>query len=434
MFTLQWWNSFFIHTLFIFSTFSIAGSEASIVMLYLLSLLRLVLDRKQPKLESPILGVMLLYAAVVVLSGFLNEYEVDHLEALRDNWRLLLPFVLLPILESKDENRLLWVYFWFLSLLAVYGIIQLFTGVDWFRPEAENLSAPYRPGKGIDVYLFHAKGNFTHHLTYGGMLLLCSPLLSSLAFCKNWSTVARMLVGGMSIILWCAATATLGRSIWLGSVVAVLILLLRFSPKITIACIVIIGVMLPTALLFPGDNTHQNQGVGTRLDAFRYRLTSGFSLTENRDRLLMWESASRGIQDHFWLGIGHNSDQMVMTPYRDEIRRETEHRFQNPAGTGVHNIYLQTWLNYGFFGLLSYLGIWAMFYRTIFRGLKHTTKFDFRNSIFWGAMSGVSGFLVAGIFENNFRDGEVQTTLLLVFALVLSKCSKKTGRFHSRFK
>ena len=36
-----------------------------------------------------------------------------------------------------------------------------------------------------------------------------------------------------------------------------------------------------------------------------------------------------------------------MEAYRKKITDETGHRFNNSASVGVHNIYLQTWLNFG---------------------------------------------------------------------------------------
>ena len=76
----------------------------------------------------------------------------------------------------------------------------------------------------------------------------------------------------------------------------------------------------------------------------------------------MWKSSWQGIQDHFWLGIGFEKDAEVMEAYRKKITDETGHRFTNSASAGVRNIFLQTWLNYGIFGFVSFLGIWIVFF------------------------------------------------------------------------
>ena len=170
----------------------------------------------------------------------------------------------------------------------------------------------------------------------------------------------------------------------------------------------------------------------TRLEMVQHRLASGFSMKSNQDRLLMWESAWQGIQDHFWLGIGYGKDSEVMETYRKKIRDETGHRFTNSASAGVHNIFLQTWLNYGIFGFASFLGIWIVFFQKLIQGLKKTVRFDYGNCILWGAISGIGGFLTAGFFENNFRDGEVQTAALLLISLALFQLEKQSSPLFSK--
>ncbi|GIT72979.1 MAG: hypothetical protein Ct9H300mP28_27930 [Pseudomonadota bacterium] len=163
----------------------------------------------------------------------------------------------------------------------------------------------------------------------------------------------------------------------------------------------------------------KNRVQTNRLEALQQRFISGFILKSNQDRILMWETGISAIKDHFWLGIGYNNDAVVMPEYRKRISENTGHRFHNKAGIGVHNIYLQTWVNYGFLGMLGYLGILAFFFLQTTRALLRTNNFTFENSILWAGISGVCGFMVAGLFKNNFRDGEVQAMLLILRGLVL---------------
>ena len=117
-----------------------------------------------------------------------------------------------------------------------------------------------------------------------------------------------------------------------------------------------------------------------------------------------------------------------MPEYRKMISENTGHRFQNKASTGVHNIYLQTWINYGFFGMLGYMGILVIFLSQTTRALLRTNNFTFENSILWAGISGVCGFMVAGFFENNFRDGEVQAMLMILMGLCFNQIQKLKGR------
>ena len=108
-----------------------------------------------------------------------------------------------------------------------------------------------------------------------------------------------------------------------------------------------------------------------------------------------------------------------MDQYRILLAEKNNHRFNNSASAGVHNIYLQTWLNYGVIGFLAYLGIVFGFLLTCILSLRRVESSSWEGAIFWGALAGVSGFMVAGVFENNFRDGEVQTAFLMLMGLVL---------------
>ena len=96
-------NRVFLYILFICSTFSIAGIEASILVLYLISLISWIRAPQMPHFNDPFLLTILFFMTVSVLSGILNEYETEHLMALRTNWRLMLPLLLAVILRDVDE-------------------------------------------------------------------------------------------------------------------------------------------------------------------------------------------------------------------------------------------------------------------------------------------------------------------------------------------
>ncbi len=293
---------FFTYTLFISSTFTIAGQDASIVFLYLLGIYSLIRQRKWPDMSHPLLWMFLLFTAISLVSGIFNQYEVDTLMNLRNNWRFVFPFVLLTAMYQVDEKNLLKTYYGFWLFIAFYGIVQFFTGVDWFRPEESSLSTPYM-GSGGGIGIFHAKGNFTHHLTFGGSMLLCSSLAASFVFLKGLDWKIRSLMFFAVGLLWMSALASLGRSIWIGLMVSLIILLVRISPKLMLALTFLVGIS--AIYLFGGfeSGNLKTAKPETRLEMVQHRLASGFSMKSNQDRLLMWKSAWQGIQDHFWLGI-----------------------------------------------------------------------------------------------------------------------------------
>jgi len=430
LFSTRNWNRVFLYLLFVCSTFSIAGTEASIAVLYLITLIRWIWNRPLAQLGNPFLWVTLFFIATTVFSGLFNSYETDHLMALRNNWRLLLPLLLAGILTEINSEQLLWTFFGFVFLISVYGIIQYFTGADWLRPEGQKLTTPYfsvyseENQAWVITNIFHGKGNFSHHLTYGGFLLLSFPILVSLSFCKDWYPFTRILTALIAIIVLLGIGASLGRSIWLGTATAIVILIYRISPKLVLAISVAIIASATYFFTQLGDAKIQNHDPVNRVQALQQRIFSGFMIRSNQDRILMWETGISAIKDHFWLGIGYNNDAFVMPEYRKRIIENTGHVFNNNASTGVHNIYLQTWVNYGFFGILGYIGIFGIFFLQTSRAVLRTNNFTFENSILWAGLSGVIGFMVAGLFENNFRDGEVQAMLMILMGLCFNQIQK----------
>ena len=232
----------------------------------------------------------------------------------------------------------------------------------------------------------------------------------------------------IAILVLLGIGASLGRSIWLGTALTLVILMYRIYPKLIVAISIAIIAVSTYFYTYLGDAPIQNRTPTNHFEVLQQRFISGFMLKSNQDRILMWETGISAIRDHFWLGIGYNNDGVIMPEYRKKISKITGHRFHNNASTGVHNIYIQTWLNYGFFGMLAYLGIFVIFFLQTFRGLLKTNNFTFENSILWAGISGVCGFMVAGLFENNFRDGEVQAMLMILMGLCFNQIQKLKGR------
>ena len=82
---------------------------------------------------------------------------------------------------------------------------------------------------------------------------------------------------------------------------------------------------------------------------------------------------------------------------------------------------------------MSFLGIWLVFFFQVIRGISKTLTYDYANCVLWGAMAGIGGFLAAGFFENNFRDGEVQASVMLLISLALFELKKQNSpRFQKK--
>lgn len=86
------------------------------------------------------------------------------------------------------------------------------------------------------------------------------------------------------------------------------------------------------------------------------------TLEEGSGRQVAWQLSWKVIQENFWFGRGFAFDEWLMAKNQDYLN-ELGHQ------GGVHNTYLQIWLNTGIFGLILFLR--AIFVNVI-KGAKHT--------------------------------------------------------------
>lgn len=407
-----------IYGVFYFSTFSMAASGGMTILLYFFFLVQLFINPHYRQLQTLLLFSTLIFILSILAATTVTISFQQTGEQLRESWRFFLPFVIWKAGQTLDLKNLFKWFFVLLIVIAIYGIIQHYWGVDWFRPEGKKQITPYIVGN-IETNVFHAKGNFSHHLTYAHYLLLIFPLFFSQIFNSSQPLKNRFMLLAGSGILLTSLFLSLSRSAWLGTCVALSILCLRFPKKWLLR---LTGILVSGAILFfIFVQFHTTDRASITEAPIIDRITGIFSVTRNQDRLMMWESARLAIRDHFWWGIGPEQDGSVMPFYRDIVKKEYQYpEFYNKASVGVHNIYLQTWLNFGLIGFLGYLCFWGVILFWLVKALAQTGPGgSFHKDLLWGLLSGFLGFLVAGIFENSFRDGEIQTILFALIGLAI---------------
>lgn len=407
-------SAFGVYALFVLSTISIAASGVITLLLYGLVLARFFVS-KQHSWNTPLTGPILALIGSVLISSVFGSFAWSSLAEVREVWRYFLPFVIWQSFKKIRSDWLLSLFLIMLIFISVYGVIQYYSGVDWFRSAEASKATPYAPD-GIQTGVFHAKGNFSHHLTYAHYLLLVFPIYVSLALCPTVSWQYRLLMALGSGAMLAGLFFSLGRSAWLGALAALGILTLQLPRKWWMA-LLILGAVAGPFLLFSlnlgSSFTTYQQAIEEPIKA---RIDSIATLRHHRDRLFLWESAWMAIEDNFWFGIGLNKDAQVMPPYRQIVATKRQHTFINRASAGVHNIYLQTWLNFGMVGLLCYLWFWGTLLFWTIRWLRQAKdQFPFEKALLWGMLASFVGYLLASFFENSFRDGEIET---LLFALL----------------
>ena len=407
----RYWLRGLAYALVFLSAFSIAGVTTVTITLFVAVAYHVW--RERPRLELPgwLIAAMLALPAAAVVSALANPQPIGNLFDLRREYQIFLPLALIPALQQTRTRNLLLMLAVPLGILAVYAVIQHEWGVNWARSGSGTTVRAY----GHDSY--YARGTFSHHLTFSGYMLLNALLFAGLAFKLpgrlRWVWALGSAAAAISLI------AALGRSGWIGLAVGGLMLLAGFPRRILLP-VGLAGVMFVAAvgLLITG-NLRNAVPIDTGSTVLNRALST--SLTHDRERLYLWESALLGIQDHPVFGVGYGNDKKMMGTYRREVSKRHGYKFSVKPSMHSHNIYLQVTFELGLLGLAAYLYMWFGVFRWNAMWVRRAgDRCPFETALLTGASCAMAGSLVAGLFESNFFDAEVRTMILIVMGLSLT--------------
>jgi hypothetical protein len=263
------------------------------------------------------------------------------------------------------------------------------------------------------------RGPFSHWMTFSGFLLICDLLLLARlaagpppasapgAAPEERREGARRpppgppgwLVGwrwAALVAINLALLASLTRSAWVGLFVAATLLVVVRAPRLLAAC-------LPAALLFtllaPVPVVARAVSILDVRDASNY------------DRLCMVEAGVRMIAERPLFGLGPE-----VVPQRYAIYRSpSARRLWVPH---LHNSFLHLAAERGLPALAAFVAMIAASAAAAWRGFVREGRFAGpRADLYLGAGLALVAFSVAGLFENNWGDTEVQRLALFVLAL-----------------
>jgi len=409
-------RGFFLLVLFISIPFSIAGDDFAVIGLYLVTFYRLA--RKEDRwIHTPVIYGMGFMFLGALISALLSDSVLLSLSYFRNFWRLGLPFLILLAFKDRSHDRHIKTLALVSSLIAIYSVIQYFTGLDVLR------SAVRQAEFHSTSRVWYAVGVFSHHLTYGGVSLVLFGMFLPNGASRERNRGERIFFIMAATCNFAAVIVCMGRSIWLGAIAAAAVVVFTFlGRKRSLIAIVLVSLLAGGFLGYQSTlkrSFFKTSALGKRIGSI--------SVKSNLDRLYMWEASLRVIRDHPVLGLGPNRREL-MDPYYDRIKRMKRHKFQHPPTVGVHNIYLQNWIDFGLLGMLGYLVWWGTLLIQILFALRQGPITLKRNAQLAGILASLVGIMVAGVFENNFRDGEVQTAILVAMGLALVLLNPETSR------
>jgi O-antigen ligase len=258
--------------------------------------------------------------------------------------------------------------------------------------------------QGLSQYLFgygdidrRIRGPFSTYMTFSGFLLICDLLLvAMMVYTRRWRSLWRW---GALLVINAALLGSYTRNAWVGLMVALMVLALIRAPRLLLAfapAAVIFIILAPVPLV--------------------HRVTSIFNPRDisNYDRVCMLKAGLTMVRESPVFGIGPDVVRHRYALYRPP----SAPRYNVPH---LHNSLLQLAAERGLPALASYLGLTLAAIALAWRRFRQEGgTLGTRADLWIGALLAILAFNVAGLFENNWGDAEVQRTAL--FALAIPFC------------
>jgi hypothetical protein len=170
---------FYFYALFIFSsTFSIALAQISLGVSLALFLVIVVLTRYNPFAASLkwVYLFIALYIFWMLLSALVGSTPLRSVLILKEEWLFCaIPIGALLFSRPDFRKKLIVAFASGVIMVSLYGIIQHFTGIHWFK-DIQPVVAP--------DYGYLVSGNFSHALTFGNYYATASLFL--LGYALAW--------------------------------------------------------------------------------------------------------------------------------------------------------------------------------------------------------------------------------------------------------
>jgi hypothetical protein len=338
-----------------------------------------VRERRFPEsLRSPVCLLAGALALLTVASAVFSRdpsVSVRHLPGLS---LLLLVPIAMDLIDTPHRARTI------VLTLAASGTALAILGVWQFLHGGDDLENRIR-------------ATLSHYMTFSGLATIAAGLLLGLAFEARgrWR-----FLGVAAVVPLAAVLFTYTRGAYVGLVAALLLYAGVRRPK---GLLVLAPAVLAVVLLAPAGIRERMRSIGDLSDR------------TNRDRIAMLHAGARIVGDYPVLGLGPDMVKPYYPLYRDPDapRWVVPHLHNNVAQIAAASGVFTAGIYVLFVGLVLARGILAV---------RRETRPD-RRALWAGALLAGAAITVAGLFEYNFGDTEVEMATLLVFALPFSKAA-----------
>lgn len=285
-------------------------------------------------------------------------------------------------------------------MIGLYAIIQHFTGIDLIRSTGRAVQLYEKRESGFSLY--RSAGLFSSPMTYGNSvgLFLCF-LFSAFIFGHGQNRWVRLFVGTSTIVVFFAAVFTMSRGVWLGIVVAALVMTFFLERRLRVAVLAAIVVVFATSYFASNDVASRVQTVLN--PAFR----------SNSERVLIWKMNWEMFRDNPVLGVGYGENESLISDYYRKAGIE------NGMVGHAHNTFLQVLAGTGIVGFLLF-GFFIVYFFVISVRLwrRLSREREWEKTLLLGAIGAQVFMQISGLTECNFKDAEVNHNFMFILALV----------------
>jgi len=398
---LLWWGQLAGCCIFaFFSPFSIAGAQIGLVAALIFWLLDVVFEIPRPLPARLIALPVLVYGVAVFCAAIFGINPKKSFSSLDELW-LFLPlfFFSQRLTDAMFRRRLLDVLVFSSGVIALYAILQHFTG--WH---------PHRPESLMPLgNRFRSLGTFSTELTFG----LYFTLVAAACFCLGWEHRRRRREKGyllVSILSFLAVLFSGGRAPLVSISVGLILILLLLKAKdrwlvVPWAAALTVAAYLVSPALF------SRMELVKRFD---------FQINNPDSRAAIWQRSYEIFQERPIFGIGFGNFQAAYAPKIKGLRTTLYGH--------AHNDFLNVLVVAGLAGLAAFLFFWKVLLLQILKGLKKTGDEPERRFLVMGGVS-IGIYLAYALFESSFSDQEPMMLLFFLLAAALSTLEKRNPKW-----
>jgi len=271
-------------------------------------------------------------------------------------------------------------------VVALYSIVQHYTGADWYRELLGRRSAVHPRIEGAHGYA--SVGFFRNYLTFAHVLII--PLGFALVSRERWMRLGAVPLLALAIVF---STA---RGAWI-AVLAMAIGALATGRGAAARLGVLAGVGVFALGVSPG---------------LRQQIIPALTSAEmNVGRLGIYRANLDIVHDHPLFGLGFGRYQRAARPYY-ELHPEADRR------SHAHNNFLQIAAEAGLVGLAAFTLLFATMLRFGFEAVRRCRDPNLHALALGGCLA-IVGFLVGGLTQYSFGDNEVATAMWTTAAVLM---------------